>query len=101
MTRARILMTRKYSKMAEKIKKNDIKEKRKSTSLSCYSHFRKLMKKNSLKWPKMTRNALKSPKIYQKITKNTNKIYISVTSSSHSIFIYLRALHRIQGKNKT
>jgi hypothetical protein len=49
------------------------------------------MKKNSLKWPKMTRNTLKSPKI-------TCKIYISVTSNSYPRFIYLRASHRIQGK---
>jgi hypothetical protein len=28
------------------------------------------MKKNSLKWPKMTRNTLKSPKIYKKLPQN-------------------------------
>jgi hypothetical protein len=59
------------------------------------------MKKNSLKWPKMTTNTLKSQKItskMKKMTKITNKIYISVTSSSYPRFIYLRASHRIQGK---
>jgi hypothetical protein len=69
-------------KMTQKIQKNDLK-------------VRKHMKKNSLKWPKMTRNTLKSPKVYQKIT---YKIYISVISSSYPKFIYLRASHRIQGK---
>jgi hypothetical protein len=32
--------------------------------LPYYSNFRKYMKKIFLKWPKMTRNALKSPKNY-------------------------------------
>jgi hypothetical protein len=75
------------------------------------------MKKNSLKWPKMTRNTLKSknlPKSYPKnekmtlnlkMSKNdkkiTYKIYISVTSSSYPRFTYLRASHRIQGKKMT
>jgi hypothetical protein len=31
------------------------------------------MKKKSLKWPKMTRNTLKSPKIYQEITPKMKK----------------------------
>jgi hypothetical protein len=37
-------------------------------------------------------------KIPLQVQKIAYKIYMSVTSSSFSGFIYLRALHRIQGK---
>jgi hypothetical protein len=62
---------------------------------------------------KMTKNTLKSPKIYRKINTNqkkwhknlkwqkmTYKSHISVTTSSSPWFIYLRALNRIQEKKK-
>lgn len=72
-----------------------------------YSHFRKHMKENSLKWRKWQKILLKVKK-YWKISpklknvendeKNSYKIYISITRSSAPEFIYLKALYRIQGK---
>jgi hypothetical protein len=76
--------------------------------LPYYSHFRKHMKKNSLKWQKillkiqkLTKKLPQNWKNDLKLKNNQKVIYktcISVTSSSSLGFIYLRALHRIQGK---